>query len=131
MMLVLQAEPLDLSQLDRETKTYLSQGRMFMGPANACFTDTKADGGPPYRSTLAHWSDPQDKSTAHVTMDRSPDDGHELTLVVHGAKVTGRIVHDAANPGEFNGVQWTVEGARIGPPDATLCFTAAKPSLPP
>jgi hypothetical protein len=64
-------------------------------------------------------------------MDRSPDDGHELTLEVHGAKVSGRIVHDAANPGEFNGVEWTVEGARIGSPDPALCFTAANPSLPP
>jgi hypothetical protein len=130
MMLILQARPLDLNGLDRRTKTYLTQWYMFIGrqgPPNACFTNTKADGGPPYRSTLAHWSDPQDRSTVHVTMDRSLDDGHELTLDVHGANVRGQIVHDAANSGEFNGVERTVEGARIGPPDPTLGFTAAKP----
>jgi hypothetical protein len=130
-MLVLQADPLNVSGLDRTTRGALAMWYMYIdrleGSANACFTTSDGEGSPPNRANLAHWSSSQDKSTVHVTLDRSPDDAHKLTLDVHSADVRGQIVHDAANPGEFTGVEETVEGTRIGPPDPTLCFTAAKP----
>jgi hypothetical protein len=130
-MLILQENPLNLSGLDRTTRGVLAMWYMYIGrlkgPANACFTNTDGEGGPPYRANLAYWSSSQDKSTIRVTLDQSPDDAHKLTLDVHGANVRGQIVHDAANPGEFNGVEETVEGVRIGSPDPTPCFTAAKP----
>jgi len=130
MVLVLGAQPLDFESLDNKTLTYLTLWYMFgVGPldsANACFTNTKAEGGPPYRADLAFWSAPRNKSPIHVTMDRSPDDDHVLTLAISVGQVKGEITHHAGNPGEFNGVQWTVQGTRVGPPDPAQCFAAAK-----
>ncbi len=129
MVLVLGTGPLDLGSLDNKTRTFLTIWYIGVGPvdsANACFTNTKGEGGLPYRVSLAFWSTPRNESPIHVTTDRSPDDDHVLTLGIVRGQAKGDITHHAANPGEFNGVQWTVQGARVGPPDPAQCFAATQ-----